>query len=116
MIHINFTKKQMWHIVFDLVLLAMILPACMSPEQYEEYKKEKQSEYQNEIQDECYLIDLTFEGETHQYVLYLHGEYTDHSRGSLSHWEGCKYCKEQKEKEKDNEFKIDEKSPSWFYD
>lgn len=36
------------------------------------------------------IIELTFNGETHEYVLYDTGY-----RGSVSHWEGCKYCKEK---------------------
>jgi hypothetical protein len=40
------------------------------------------------------LVDITFEGETHQYVLYRTGRHDDAS-GSLTHWEGCKYCKEK---------------------
>lgn len=39
------------------------------------------------------LIELTFDGETHEYVFYEKGY-----EGSLSHWEGCKYCKQQNNK------------------
>lgn len=37
------------------------------------------------------LVDVCFDGETHQYVKYknCYGQ-------SLSHWEGCKYCKAMK--------------------
>lgn len=34
------------------------------------------------------LVDVQFNGETHEYVQYKNG----YGR-SLSHWEGCKYCK-----------------------
>ena len=34
------------------------------------------------------LVDLTYDGETHQYVFFMVGY-----EGSVSHWAGCKYCK-----------------------
>lgn len=37
------------------------------------------------------LVDVCFDDETHQYVLYEH-----RYGGSFSHWEGCKYCKQIK--------------------
>ena len=40
------------------------------------------------------LIELTFNGETHEYVIYRSGY-----SGSVSHWEGCKYCKEKHQHE-----------------
>jgi len=42
------------------------------------------------------LIDVEFRGERHEYVRYHSG----HGR-SLSHWEGCKYCKERKNLQSD---------------
>lgn len=38
------------------------------------------------------LHDVTFNGETHEYVLFynpISGEI-----GSMTHWEGCKYCED----------------------
>lgn len=42
----------------------------------------------------CELIDITFNGETHEYVKYLEGG-GDRQYGSLTHWAGCKFCKER---------------------
>lgn len=44
------------------------------------------------VEERCELIDITFNGETHEYVKYLDGG-GDHQYGSLTHWAGCKYCK-----------------------
>lgn len=92
MIQINFTKKQVWHIVIDLVLLAMVLPSCMSEQ---EYKRSLLQQFENSVESDCKLVDITFDGETHQYILYRTGTYvsSENSTGSLSHWAGCKYCK-----------------------
>ena len=38
-------------------------------------------------QSKCYLIDLTFEGNTHQFLVYAYRS------GAMSHWPDCKYCK-----------------------
>ena len=37
------------------------------------------------------LVPVEFRGETHEYLFYCAGY-----AGSYSHWEGCKYCKKQK--------------------
>lgn len=46
------------------------------------------------VKERCELIDITFNGETHEYVRYLDG-YSDNQYGSLTHWAGCKFCKER---------------------
>lgn len=38
------------------------------------------------------LVDICFDNETHQYVMYK-----DDYGKSLSHWAGCKYCKQLKD-------------------
>lgn len=45
------------------------------------------------------LFTVEFRGEKHEYVLWSAGG-GDCSRGSLSHWEDCKYCKEKEMKKK----------------
>ena len=44
------------------------------------------------VNEHCELIDITFNSETHEYVKFLDGG-GDHQYGSLTHWAGCKYCK-----------------------
>ena len=46
------------------------------------------------IQNGVSLIELTFNGETHEYV-WLNLGVGDCSKGSVAHWAGCKYCKEK---------------------
>ena len=55
---------------------------------------EMRAERSNKVQGHSYLVDITFNGETHEYVRF--DMYEDgHATGSLSHWAGCKYCKEK---------------------
>lgn len=46
------------------------------------------------IQNEVSLIELTFNGETHEYI-WFHMDSGQYSKGSVAHWAGCKYCKEK---------------------
>jgi hypothetical protein len=67
----------------------------MTPDEYHEYQKQQYEKYRNELQLECTLFDITFDGETHQYVKWVH-KCGNATTGSLSHWAGCKYCKNKK--------------------
>lgn len=40
------------------------------------------------------VVEITVNGEAHQYVKYENG-----NQFSLTHWKGCKYCKEQDDEE-----------------
>lgn len=68
-----------------LIFAAFIL--CLSGCNYrtEEQRIESKRIYN---QRNSSLTDITFNDETHEYVLFIDGY-----RGSLCHWEGCKYCK-----------------------
>lgn len=50
------------------------------------------AKHSKQVNERCELIDITFNGETHEYVKFLDGG-GDHQYGSLTHWAGCKYCK-----------------------
>lgn len=58
------------------------------------------AQHSKQVKDRCELIDITFNGETHEYVRYLDG-LGDHQYGSLTHWAGCKFCKEHSTENKD---------------
>lgn len=70
-----------------LIFVAFIL--CLSGCDYrtEEQRSELKRNY---VQRNSSLIEITFNDETHEYV-----DYIDGYRGSLSHWEGCRYCKKE---------------------
>ena len=42
-----------------------------------------------QVQKQSYLIELTFDGEKHEFVFF-----NGYENSGLSHWPGCKYCKE----------------------
>jgi len=70
-----------------LVMMLMLASSC-------EYENPRNPDSSVECKEEfvarhCSLIDLTFEEETHQYVFFMVGY-----EGSVSHWAGCKYCKQ----------------------
>lgn len=67
----------------------------MTEEEIKAYKEKHYVEASNKLQSECTLYDITFDGETHQYVKWVH-QYGNATTGSLSHWAGCKYCKNKK--------------------
>ena len=69
------------------ISITFIVSSCVdkSPEQV---KREKE----NTAQKRSTLVDITFNGETHEYVFY-NRSLGDSSEGSLAHWAGCKYCK-----------------------
>ena len=80
-------KIFFWGImIFCIVIAVLCCTSCceftMTDEEYREHK----------CTDGAHLVDLTFNGETHEYVFWEYG-FGENLRGSLSHWAGCKYCK-----------------------
>jgi len=45
--------------------------------------------YREAYQDRSELIELSFNGETHMFVLFECGSCSN----GIAHWPGCKYCK-----------------------
>ena len=74
-------------IIILLLLFIVIHPQVGSyAKPLDSVTKEEQAEYVKEC---VHIIDLTFDGETHQYV------YTGGNGDQLNiggHWKGCKYC------------------------
>ena len=60
------------------------------------------------VQSHTKLIDVTFNGETHEYVYFIGGY-----QGSIAHWEGCKYCKEKALKNSGSSFTSSEETSTW---
>lgn len=81
-------------LIYILGIFALLFTSCMTPEEYQEYQKKHYEKDRNELQGECTLFDITFDGETHQYVKWVH-PYGNATIGSLTHWAGCKYCKDK---------------------
>ena len=48
----------------------------------------------DQVQNVSTLVELTFNGETHEYVWY-HQHTGQCGMASVAHWAGCKYCKEK---------------------
>ena len=42
----------------------------------------------NSINDIYVIVEVTYNGETHEYLQFDSGP-----QGGISHWEGCRYCK-----------------------
>lgn len=88
---VNFKIQKFLIPITSLVIVAFaiffIVSSCVdkSPEQIKR-------ENEDIAQKRSTLVDLTFNGETHEYVFY-HRNFGDSSEGGLAHWEGCKYCK-----------------------
>lgn len=76
-----------------LVLAAILVTDCGEPEYIDSRLTDDPKMKEISVSKFSVLVDLTFEGESHQYVFYEKGY-----KGSLSHWEGCKYCKQQNNK------------------
>lgn len=77
-----------------LLLIALICAcSCCSDFDREAYEKIKHERKQQALQDDCHLYDITFNGETHEYV-YFYDMEGNMTTGSLTHWAGCKYCKQ----------------------
>lgn len=72
-----------------LIFIAIILCLSGCDNRTEEQKIESKRNY---VQRNSSLIEITFNDETHEYV-----DYIDGYRGSMSHWAGCKYCKNESE-------------------
>lgn len=77
-----------------LLLIALICAcSCCSDYERKEYEQRQHERKQQSIQDDCNLYEITFNGETHEYV-YFNDEAGNWAVGSLTHWAGCKYCKQ----------------------
>jgi len=79
-----------------LVLAAILVTGCGEPEYIDSRLTDDPKMKEISVSKFSVLVDLTFEGESHQYVFYEKGY-----EGSLSHWEGCKYCKQRNKNEQD---------------
>lgn len=72
--------KKLIIALFSLVMLT----SCVA--ESEQQKKEKIREA---YQEKSELVELSFNGETHEFVIFRYSEY----RNGIAHWPGCKYCK-----------------------
>lgn len=79
-----------------LLLIALICAcSCTCTVEYMSDSEKKQLHRKNtskNVQEHSEIVDLTFDGETHEYVYFYN---IAGSMGSLTHWAGCKYCKQQ---------------------
>lgn len=85
-------------IIFYIICTTLLLTSCV------EANKNGNNTFTTDDESPYYVlkvIDVTHEGETHQYVKYKNGY-----SGSLCHWEGCKFCKHNNE----NDYKDDKRS------
>ena len=77
---------------FITLLVAMMLCSCEFDPETLVPGSEKS------LNDDTKLIELTFEGHTHQFIFnhsYV-GGYTNTYDVEIIHWPSCKYCKEER--------------------
>ena len=75
-------------ILYTLICLCVIVSSCS-------VDKIKLHEHRQVIlKEDSELYELTFNGETHEFVMW-HNNEGQCAVGGLCHWPGCKYCKER---------------------
>lgn len=72
--------------MLSCLILGLLLISCDGKSYKPPVKKEK-GDTKN-----TYIITLTVNGESHEFVEYFQRESSSSSVG-MSHWPGCKYCK-----------------------
>lgn len=81
--------------VFSIVAFFALIFACFSCTQNPNFRVNTEYEYDHDVNinihkitSDVSIFEVTIDGETHEYLKIYYG---------LSHWEGCKYCKQNKE-------------------